>query len=260
MRLALCVEYNGTNYFGWQKQNTHLDKTIQYFVDKAISKIADEEISTTCAGRTDTGVHAFGQIIHFDTEKKRSDYKWITGINSNMPNDIIIKSIFHTPDDFHSRYSAIDRSYRYIILNQKQQSVFVSSQSLHYPDYLDLQKIELASKHMLGEKDFSCFRSSGCTSKSPMKNIKSINITKNNNYIAIDITANSFMYHMVRNIIGELLLIGSGDKSPESINGLIASCDRSLCATMVPACGLYLMSISYPSKYEILTKQNFNIF
>jgi len=113
---------------------------------------------------------------------------------------------------------------------------------------------------MLGEKDFSCFRSSGCTSKSTMKNIKSINITKNNNYIAIDITANSFMYHMVRNIIGELLLIGSGDKSPESINGLIASCDRSLCATMVPACGLYLMSISYPSKYEILTKQSFNIF
>ena len=260
MRIALSIEYNGANYFGWQKQKIHKTKTIQYHVDNAISKIANESISTICAGRTDTGVHAFSQVVHFDTSKNRKDYKWIHGINSFLPSDILIKHIYHVDNDFHARYSALDRTYRYVILNQKNSSTYLYDNVLHYDNKINISNIRSAFKHFKGVKDYSSFRSSGCSAKSPLKHIKSIKISKSNNFIYIDITANSFLYHMVRNIVGALLDIGISKNSPESINSLIKACDRKKCGKMVSASGLYLNSVSYPSKYKIVNTQKFNLF
>tara|TARA_A100001011_G_scaffold395330_1_gene490006 strand:+ start:435 stop:1217 length:783 start_codon:yes stop_codon:yes gene_type:complete len=259
MRIALSIEYNGSKYFGWQRQKFNKTKTIQYHVDRSIGVIADEVISTTCAGRTDTGVHAFSQIVHFDTTKKRKDYKWIQGINSFLPADIIVKALYHVDDDFHARYQAIDRTYRYIILNQDYPSSHMLETVFHFNQKIDLTKIKSTFKYFKGEKDYSCFRSSGCSAKSPIKHIKSIKITKQNNLIYIDITANSFLYHMVRNIVGALLDVGISKKSSNSIREIINSTDRKLCGKMVPASGLYLMSVSYPKKYKILSKQKFNL-
>ena len=251
MRIALCVEYNGCNYFGWQKQKIHKEKTIQYHVDKAISKVADEKVNTICAGRTDTGVHALGQIIHFDTTKKRLDYKWLNGINSNLPDDIYIKSIKHVDEEFHARYSAIDRTYSYIILNQNNPSTHLLENVLHFNQEINLTKIRSSFKYLKGTKDFSAFRSSGCSSKNPIKKIKKITIKKNNNFIIIEITADSFLYHMVRNIIGILLDIGISKYEPEYMKVLINSLDRKKCGKMVSASGLYLQKISYPKQYNM---------
>lgn len=260
MRIALSIEYNGANYFGWQKQKIHKEKTIQYHIDHAISKIANEEIHTICAGRTDTGVHAFSQMIHFDTTKRRLDYKWINGINSNLPNDVITKKIYHVDDDFHARYSARSRTYRYIILNQKYPSTSLSSNVLHLSDNISISKIRSTFKYIRGEKDFSCFRSSGCSSKSPIKDIKSISINSYKNFIYIDITANSFLYHMVRNIIGALIDIGISKYEPKHIKYLINSHDRKKCSKMVLPNGLYLKNISYDKKYNIISDDTFPFF
>ena len=150
MRVALAIEYNGANYFGWQKQKIHKTKTIQYHVDNAISKIADDNINTICAGRTDTGVHAFSQVVHFDTNKKRKDYKWIQGINSFLPSDILAKEIYHVDDDFHARYSVIDRTYRYVILNQEYPSTYLLDNVLHFSDKINITKIKSTFKHIKG--------------------------------------------------------------------------------------------------------------
>ena len=260
MRIALSIEYNGTCYYGWQKQKINKSKTIQYHVDKAISVIANEPTVSTCAGRTDTGVHAFSQIIHFDTTKKRKDYKWIQGINSFLPSDILVKDIFHVDESFHARYSALDRTYRYIILNQKYPSTHLLDNVLHFDQKINISKIRSTFKYFKGEKDYSCFRSSGCSAKSATKHIKSIKISRDNNLIYIDITSNSFLYHMVRNIVGSLLDIGILKYNPESIDTLINSLDRKLCGKMVPASGLYLMTASYPKKYKISSDKKFSFF
>tara|TARA_B100000795_G_scaffold17345_1_gene11546 strand:- start:212 stop:994 length:783 start_codon:yes stop_codon:yes gene_type:complete len=260
MRIALSVEYNGANYFGWQKQKIHKEKTIQYYIDKAISKIADENISTICAGRTDTGVHAFSQIVHFDTNKKRLDYKWLNGINSNLPNDIVIKNIYHVDETFHARYSALARTYRYIILNQEYPSTYLSSNVLHLNKKINISKIKSTFKYIKGEKDFSCFRASGCSSKSPIKNIKSLKINSYKNFLYIDITANSFLYHMVRNIIGTLIDVGTSKYESNHVIELISSRDRKKCGKMVLPNGLYLKNITYPKKYNLNSEDIFPYF
>ena len=260
MRIALSVEYNGANYFGWQKQKIHKEKTIQYYIDKAISKIADEKISTICAGRTDTGVHAFSQIVHFDTLKKRLDYKWLNGINSNLPKDVMVKKIYHVDENFHARYSALTRTYRYIILNQEYPSTYLSSNVLHLNRTINLSKIRSTFKYLKGEKDFSCFRASGCSSKSPIKNIKLLKINKHKNFIYIEITANSFLYHMVRNIVGTLIDIGISKYDPNDIVKLINSRDRKKCGKMVLPNGLYLKNIVYPKRYNLDSEDTFPYF
>ena len=260
MRIALSVEYNGSNYFGWQKQKIHKEKTIQYHVDLAISKIANEEVNTICAGRTDAGVHAYAQIIHFDTMKRRLDYKWINGINSYLPTDIIIKKIYHVDDDFHARYGAQSRTYRYIILNQKYPSTYLSSNTLHVSEHINISKIKSTFKYIRGTKDFSSFKASGCSSKSPIKNIKRISINSYKNFIYIDITANSFLYHMVRNIVGTLLDIGTSKYDPVYIEDIINSHDRKKCSKMVSANGLYLKNIIYNRKYNINSEDIFPLF
>lgn len=254
MRIALLVEYDGTNYFGFQKQKLHQSKTIQYQIDQAIKKIANHNIHTVCGGRTDTGVHAFNQVIHFDTTSKRSDFNWLKGINTYLPSDIFIKNIYHVDDNFHARFSVKTRTYRYIIYNNETYSPLISKYTLHCQNLLNINKIEKSFKYFLGAKDFSSFRASGCSSSSPIKTIKSIKIKKNKDKIYIDITANSFLYHMVRNMIGFFIDIGI-DKIPvKNVRKLIQAKDRRKLSKTVSPSGLFLTRIEYPLKYKI--KQN----
>ena len=260
MRLALRIEYNGTNYFGWQKQKINKEKTIQYFVDKAISKVANHKVNSICGGRTDTGVHAFSQIIHFDTTSRRSNLNWTKGINTFLPNDIIIKDIFHVDENFHARFSVIDRTYRYIVLNQHTPSSIFINNFLPYKAKIDISRIKASFKYILGENDFSCFRSSGCSSSSPIKNIKNLNIKKIRDFIIIDVTANSFLYHMVRNMVGCFIDIGIKKIEPKQIKKLLLSKDRRKIGVTVEPKGLYLLKINYPKKFNIKVNDKFSLF
>ena len=260
MRLALRIEYNGTNYFGWQKQKINKEKTIQYFVDKAISKVANHKVNSICGGRTDTGVHAFSQIIHFDTTSRRSNLNWTKGINTFLPNDIIIKDIFNVDENFHARFSVIDRTYRYIVLNQHTPSSIFINNFLPYKAKIDISRIKASFKYLVGENDLSCFRSSGCSSSSPTKNIKKLNIKKIRNFIIIDITANSFLYHMVRNMVGCFIDIGTKKIEPKQIKKLLLSKDRRKIGVTVEPKGLYLLKINYPKKFNIKVNDKFSLF
>ena len=251
MRLALCVEYKGTNYFGWQIQKHHTEKTIQHHVDHAISKIANHSIKTACGGRTDTGVHAFMQIIHFDTNTRRSKINWLRGINSFLPSDILVKDIFNVDDKFHARFSVLDRTYRYLIINRPSPLVSFKENFFHMNKKINLYRIEKSFKYLKCERDFSTFRGSGCVSPSPVKTIKAISIKSKKDILIIDITANSFLYHMVRNIVGTIVDIGFRNINPSYLKTIILNKDRKYCSKMAPAKGLFLWNSSYPKKYRI---------
>ena len=259
MRLALCVEYKGTNYFGWQIQKHHKEKTIQYHVDRAIAKIANHNVKTACGGRTDTGVHAFMQVIHFDTDTKRNKLNWIRGINSSLPDDVLVKGVFNVDEKFHARFSVLDRTYRYLIINRPHQITTFSENLFHINKKINLEKIQKAFKYLKCERDFSTFRGSGCVSPSPIKNIKSISIKSKGDVLVVDITANSFLYHMVRNIVGFLIDVGTGKISLRDVNQLIEAGDRRRIGLSVPAHGLYLLRIRYPRQYNIKLENKFSL-
>lgn len=259
MRLALCLEYKGTKYYGWQIQKHHQEKTIQYHVDRAISKIANHPVKTACGGRTDTGVHAFMQVIHFDTDTRRTKLNWLRGINTFLPDDILLKDIFNVDEKFHARFSVIDRTYRYIIINKPYQLTAFNENFFQINKKINISKIEKSFKYLKCKRDFSTFQSSGCVSPSPIKNIKAISIKSKKDILIIDITANSFLYHMVRNIVGFLIDIGSGKIPLRDANRLIETCDRSKIGLSVPPHGLYLLKIRYPHRYNISLDDKFSI-
>ncbi len=259
MRIALCIEYKGTQYFGWQTQKKYKNKTIQTFVDSAIEKVANHPVKTACGGRTDTGVHAYMQVIHFDTSSQRSNYNWLKGINCFLPSDIIVKDIFHVDESFHARFSVLDRTYRYIILNRQQPFILFNENFLHIEDKINVDKIKKTIKFLECERDFSSFRGAGCVAMSPVKKIKSISIKSKNDFLIIDIRANSFLYHMVRNLVGFMLDVGRSKIKLRDVKNLIDSKDRKKLGISVAPHGLYLYRINYPKKYNIKTKSQFKL-
>lgn len=245
MRIALGIEYDGSNYCGWQRQNQL--PTIQSAVEIALSKIADCNIVVSCAGRTDTGVHALGQVIHFDTEAIRPDRAWVFGTNTHLPDDIRVQWVKQpVSPEFHARFSAISRHYRYLINNRKTPSALTRHTSTWYPYQLDIELMREAAQHLLGENDFTSFRGSGCQSKSPYRNVTLIEINRNNSDIVIDIKANAFLLHMVRNIVGLLLEIGNGQHPPTWAKEVLAAKNRTIAGITAPPRGLYLVAIEYP--------------
>ncbi|CAL4320093.1 tRNA pseudouridine(38-40) synthase TruA [Buchnera aphidicola] len=250
MKLACGVEYDGSKYFGWE---SHIKKfSIKNKLEYAISKIANEKINIFCAGRTDSGVHALNQVIHFETKFFRNIHSWIFGVNSFLPKDISIIWAKYVSEDFHARYSALSRSYRYIIYNNCIRSSILRNRVNHIFFSLDVDKMNQSSKFLIGENDFSSFRASGCQSSTPWREIKNINIYKyKKKFIIIDITANSFLYHMVRNIVGSLIEIGRLKKKKSWLLDLLKSKDKSLCGPTVLSKGLYLLSVQYAKNFEI---------
>jgi len=252
MKIALGIEYNGNKYHGWQKQNKV--NSIQEELEKAIGIIANHTVNIICGGRTDKGVHSIGQVVHFCTSSKRTEYSWIIGINTYLPKDISVQWIRFVPNCFHARYSAISRFYRYIIYNYPYRSAILHGNTTNFfKGKLDEIKMKLAGYLLIGEHDFSSFRSIGCQSKTPIRTISYFNVFRKQNFIIIDVQANSFLYRMVRNIVGCLIEIGSSKKNIEWISCLLKLKNRKSGETMITASasGLYLQSIKYPDRFYI---------
>jgi tRNA pseudouridine38-40 synthase len=252
MRLALAIAYNGANYSGWQFQKH--SSTLQEQVEKAISLIANEAVTVTCAGRTDAGVHATGQIIHFDTQAKRDCDQWRMGINANLPAEINVQWVKVVNDEFHARFSAIERRYVYIIYVNKVRPSFLDKQITWLTQQLDVMKMNEAAQCLLGSNDFSAFRASGCQSKTAQRVIKSVNVKKHGEFIILDIKANAFLHHMVRNIVGSLIVIGKGEQSVKWMSALLAGKDRTKAAPTAKPHGLYLVGVDYPSEFNLENK------
>lgn len=244
MRIAMGLEYDGTAYYGWQRQQNL--PSVEEEVERALSQVADHEVSVQCAGRTDAGVHAMGQVIHFDSIAERSVRAWILGGNNYLPKDIRILWAKPVTGDFHARYSAVAREYRYSIYNHHVASALFHNRAMWCRYELDLGQMQAAAFYLLGEHDFSSFRGSGCQSKTPQRRIDEIKIAQGGNMINITVRGNAFLLHMVRNIVGSLLLVGTGEKPSSWMQELLQVKDRRMAGATAPACGLYLVRVDYP--------------
>ncbi len=248
-RIVLGVEYNGSQYCGWQWQKNR--RSVQVTLEDALTKIANHPVTVTCAGRTDAGVHALEQIVHFDTTANRHTDAWLLGGNSNLPPDVRITWVQPAIGDFHARYSAIARFYRYIILNRPVQSALSYQQTTWCYPPLDAEKMHQAAQHLIGNHDFSSFRAQGCQSKSPQRIMYFVNVHREGERVIIDISANAFLHHMVRNIAGVLMAIGSGKQPVDWTLDLLAAKNRKQAAVTAPPDGLYLGGVLYPEHYGI---------
>ncbi len=258
MRIALGVEYDGSQYHGWQAQ-TGLH-TIQQRIETALSKVADTDITVVCAGRTDTGVHATNQIIHFESTIERPMRSWIHGVNSFLPKDICVKWGKEMPENFHARYSAIFRRYHYVIYNSPIRPALLRSNVTWQYRQLDHRVMHASAQHLIGEHDFTSFRSVECQSNTPMRNISKLQVERSNDFIIIDITANAFLHHMVRNIAGVLISIGSGKKQANWVKEVLLAKDRRLGAETAPPYGLYLVGVGYPKEFAITQEKALPVF
>ncbi len=248
-KIACRVEYQGHAYSGWQFQKH--SNSVQACVEDAISRVANETVTVICAGRTDAGVHATGQVIHFETNTQRSDYSWIMGINANLPDDIAIKSIHKVNDDFHARFSATSRSYRYIIYNKQTPNALYTNLVTLYRQHLDADAMQEAAKHLVGKHDFSSYRAARCQANTAIRTISELNIERKGDYIYIDITANAFLYHMVRNIVGVLLSIGVGEQPIVWAKSVLEAKDRKKGGVTALSDGLYLVRVQYPPEHGL---------
>lgn len=251
MKLALGIEYNGSAYCGWQRQQTTIP-SVQAYLENALSNIANDKITIYCAGRTDSGVHAIGQVIHFETKSYLDHVNWILGVNAHLPKDITVRWVKQVNQDFHARFSAIARRYYYIIYNNLIPSAILNDRVTHYSKPLDIHKMERAGQYLLGEHNFSSFRSVQCQSSTPWRYLYHLRVTRQEPYlIIIDIKANSFLNKMVRNIVGSLLEVGCGIKKESWIAELLTHRNRMKAASTAKAEGLYLVEVDYPLHFAL---------
>ena len=244
-RLAIGIEYDGTAYNGWQVQ-PHAP-SIQDALNKAVSIVADEAVEVVGAGRTDTGVHATAQIAHFDTRANRSERSWLLGINSNLPADINVHWARPVSSEFHARFAARSRSYRYLILNTPVRSALYRHRAWWVIRSLDAGRMHDAAQVLLGEHDFSSFRAAACQASSPVRTMTAIAVQRRGEFIAISCSANAFLHHMVRNLAGSLMRIGAGEAQPDWLAEVLHAKDRTVSGMTAPAGGLTLTDVSYPN-------------
>lgn len=249
MRIAAILEYDGSAFSGWQLQNGA--RSIQACVEQALSKVADEPIGVTVAGRTDAGVHAAGQVIHFDTRVARSDYAWVRGAISNLPTDIALLWASEIDPEFHARFSATGRHYRYVILNRASRPTYLARCVTHEYRPLDLARMQAAAAHLVGTHDFSSFRSVQCQAKSPVRELRTLTIERNGDFVRIHVYANAFLQHMVRNIAGVLMAIGAGEREPEWAQHVLEARARTRGGVTAPPDGLYLSEVEYPARFGL---------
>ncbi|MDH5357045.1 MAG: tRNA pseudouridine(38-40) synthase TruA [Gammaproteobacteria bacterium] len=251
MRIALGVEYNGTHHAGWQIQPSQ--RTVQGCLEDALSRVANHSVKTVAAGRTDSGVHALQQVVHFDTDVERDERNWILGLNTNLPADINVTWAKPVDEDFSARFSALNRSYRYLILNRVSRSALQDKRMWWFFRPLDEQRMQAAADLLVGHHDFSAFRAKECQAKSPMKTMEKIQVTRYGQYIAVDVKAQSFLHHMVRNIVGVLVPIGEGKEPVSWAKSVLESRARAQGGITSPPDGLYFMNVEYPAKYALPT-------
>ena len=244
MKIALGVEYLGTDFHGWQIQKSGL-RTVQGVVEPALSKIANHPVRVFCSGRTDAGVHAQEQVIHFETQTTRTDGAWLFGGNANLPSDVNFKWAKEVNDDFHARFNAHARSYEYKIHHHPVRSSLKTGYYLWEPRSLNIDDMRKAAAFLVGEHDFSCFRGSMCQAKSPIKIIEYLQIDEIGDDLIIKVKANAFLHHMVRNLVGTLLKIGREEESPEWMLSVLNSKDRKQAGPTAEPQGLYFIKAHY---------------
>lgn len=250
--IALCIEYDGTHFKGWQAQKSPPIRSVERVITQAIEYVANHPIELFCAGRTDAGVHAKNQIINFHTTAERSDYGWIMGINSNLPDDCAVKWLQYVPHEFHARFSATSRQYQYVINRFRFRSALTRNFQTHIQHPLNIIAMKEAAQYLIGEHDFSAFRSSECQSNTTIREMYAIVIEQKDELLFINVHANAFLHHMVRNIVGVLLAVGTEKKLPIYAKQVLLSKDRAQGGITAPPQGLYLINVRYPD--HLLTK------
>lgn len=248
-KYALGIEYVGTSFCGWQAQTGM--RCVQSEIEKVLSKVANEPIKVTCAGRTDTGVHAIGQVVHFESNSSRNERAWLLGANTQLPKDVSVAWVREVAEDFHARFSAISRTYHYKIINRLARSAVNYERATWIYHSLNEHLMHEAAQHLVGEHDFTSFRTAACQANTPQRNVQSISVERSGDWLLCKVTANAFLHHMVRNIVGSLIMIGQGERPVEWIVSIRDAKDRKIAGPTAPADGLYLHSVNYPAKFLI---------
>ncbi len=249
VRIALGLEYDGGGFCGWQSQPEKCG--VQDALEQALSGIAAETVRVVTAGRTDTGVHALRQVAHFDTTARRPASAWVRGVNALLPQGVGVLWAQEVAEDFHARFSAVERRYQYRLLNRPVRPALEAGKVgwFHHP--LDVEAMAQGAAHLLGEHDFSAFRAAECQAKSPVKELRRLDIRRHGELILFDLAASAFLHHMVRNIVGCLVYVGKGKYPPEWMGQLLASRDRRLAAPTFSPDGLYLAGVGYDTKWGL---------
>jgi tRNA pseudouridine38-40 synthase len=249
MRIALGMEYHGSAFCGWQTQPSGC--AVQDALERALTEIAGEKTATVCAGRTDAGVHALAQVVHFDTGAERPESAWLRGTNALLREDAAVIWARRVADDFHARYSALERCYRYVLLNHPLRPAVNFGRVGWFHQPLDVDRMRAAARYLLGEHDFNAFRSAECQAKSPVRELRRLDIRRSGDYVVFELAANAFLHHMVRNVVGSLVYVGKGKRDPAWLASVLASRDRRLAAPTLEAAGLYLAHVGYDRKWGL---------
>ena len=249
MKIAAGVEYDGSRYSGWQIQKH--STSVQARVEAALSAVADHTVAVTCAGRTDAGVHALSQVVHFESDADRDAHSWVLGANTHLPGDISLTWAKPVQADFHARYSATSRIYRYIILNRPARPGLGHGYVTWECRRLDAGKMSEAAASLVGEHDFTSYRAAACQAKTPVRNVLSLTVKRENDYVIIVVEANAFLHHMVRNIAGVLMAIGMGKHAVGWELDVLEARSRDCGGVTAAPDGLYLAAVNYPEKYGI---------
>jgi tRNA pseudouridine38-40 synthase len=253
VRWALGVEYDGARYHGFQRQPHHRGATVQGDLEAALSRIADAPVTLVCAGRTDAGVHATGQVVHFDTDAERDARAWIRGGNTLTDPGVVIHWAAPVADDFHARFDARWRRYRYLFTDAERRPALLRDRLALIPASppLDADAMDRGARHLLGEQDFTSFRAAGCQARHARRELQAVRVARAGDVVAVDIRANAFLQHMVRNIVGSLLPVGRGERPPAWIAELLEARDRTLAGVAAPPEGLYLVEVGYAEGIEL---------
>jgi len=249
MRYAIGVEYDGSAFLGWQIQRQ--EPTVQAWVERALAHVADHDIRVSCCGRTDSGVHALCQVAHFDSTAVRSERSWTLGLNSQLPAGASVLWIRQVDDEFHARFSPFSRSYRYFILNRWTRPALAAKRKSWCRSPLDADNMNQAAQLLLGIHDFTSFRASACQAHHAVREIQAISVRREGDTIQLDVSANGFLYHMVRNIAGSLIRVGTGSVPPGWLGEVLEQRDRKLAAPTAAPEGLYFVGARYPEKYNL---------
>lgn len=253
-RIAIGIQYDGAPWQGWQTQPHGL--TVQDALQAAIRKFALQDIPVQCAGRTDTGVHAIGQVAHFDTVVERTMQSWVRGVNSLLPQSIAVRWAQEVEPDFHARFSAVGRTYHYYLYNNPVRSPLLHGRAGWAFRPLDAALMHDAAQRLVGRHDFSAFRAAQCQASSPVRSMQSVEVERSGDLLRLTLTANAFLHHMVRNIVGSLIAVGSGAQPVDWIGELLASGDRTLAAPTFMPDGLYLANIDYGPNWHLPADSN----
>lgn len=255
MRIALGIEYDGAGFRGWQSQEPGV-RTVQGCLEAALSQIAAHAVGVICAGRTDAGVHGLGQVVHFDTSARRAGTAWILGSNALLPADVSVRWMCEVPGHFHARFSAVARRYRYVILNRRQRSALAHGRATPYHRPLDAERMHAAGQALLGEHDFSAYRAAGCQATHPRRALYALAVERRGDYVVLEVEANAFLHHMVRNIAGVLLAIGAGERPADWAGQVLAGRDRRAGGVTAPPDGLYFLHVQYPQGFVLPQPDN----